>query len=62
MELSEEIIAFRARYNMSQKKMAELCNVSFVTLFYIEKGNDCTDLTRYKILQAMEKYERENID
>ena len=62
MELGEEIIAFRARYRLTQKKMAEICGISPMTLFYIEKGNTCTPVTKYKILQAMEKYEREHID
>lgn len=60
MELREIMLAFRARYGMSQRKLAELCKLSYVTIFYIEKGNNCTDLTRYKIIQTIEEYERDN--
>jgi DNA-binding transcriptional regulator YiaG len=38
MTLQEEMIQFRARNNLSQKRFAELCNISIVTLNNVERG------------------------
>lgn len=59
MTFKDEMIAFRAKHNLSQIKMAELAKVTPQTISYIE--NDITTptkLTQGKLRLAMNEYER----
>lgn len=38
MALSEEMIRYRARHNLSQAKFGELCGVSVMTINFVERG------------------------
>jgi len=38
MTLQEEMIQYRAKNNLSQRRFAELCNISIVTLNNVERG------------------------
>lgn len=49
-EFAERIIHYRAKHGLTQKKFAELANVSSLTILNIEKGTTKpTALTRAKI-------------
>lgn len=37
MTLAEEMIQYRARYNLSQAKFGELCGVSVMTINFVER-------------------------
>lgn len=55
-ELIAKMIKFRARENISQLKLAELCNVTQQTICNVENGTqDPSRLTRQKILNIVEK-------
>ena len=49
-ELVERMIAYRAENDLSQKELARLCNLSLVTIRYVENGTkNVTKLTKAKI-------------
>ena len=50
MALSEDMIQYRARHNLSQAKFGELCGVSVMTINFVERGlQNPTKLTEAKI-------------
>ena len=54
--LIEKMLDYRARHNISQLKLAELCKVSQQTVCNIENGiQSPSKLTRKKILNLIEK-------
>lgn len=55
MMLSEEIIKFRARHNISMREMADLCKVSMQTIYSIENEmQEPSRLTREKIRMVLD--------
>lgn len=58
LEFAQKIISYRAKNNLSMKKFAELCGVTFQTIWLIESGRtNPTRLTRQKIINILEKGE-----
>ncbi len=54
MTLSEAIVEYRARNNLSMKKFAEKCGISLQTVNYIEKGLQKPNrLTTQKIMLVL---------
>lgn len=54
--LIEKMLDYRAKHNISQVKLAELCNVSQQTICNVENGVQApSKLTRKKILNVIEK-------
>lgn len=50
MTLAEEMIRYRAKHNISQAKLGELCGISVMTINYVERGlQEPTPLTEAKI-------------
>lgn len=62
--LTEEMIAFRARHNFSQRKAATLANITFMTWSNVERGvQSPSKLTEQKIRMAiMEGDQNESIN
>lgn len=55
-ELIEKMLDYRARNNLSQVRLAELCGVSQQTVCNVENGvQSPSKLTRKKILNLIEK-------
>lgn len=55
MTLSEEILRYRARHNMSQRDFAERCGVTVQTINSVENGRqDAGKLTETKIKLVLE--------
>lgn len=58
MALPEEMIRYRAKHNISQTKLGELCGVSVMTINYIERGlQSPTTLTEAKIRLVINEQE-----
>lgn len=56
--LIEKMLDYRARHNLSQKKLATLCNVTEPTICNIENGiQEPSKLTKQKILNVVNKEE-----
>lgn len=56
MNIKDEIIAYRARNNISMKEMAKRCQVSLQTIYSIENGTqEPSRLTREKIRLVLEE-------
>lgn len=54
--LREKMLDYRARHNISQLRLAELCNVTQQTICNIENGiQSPSKLTKQKILNIIEK-------
>ena len=61
--LKKQILAFRARRNMSQRAFAKLAGVSETTIVSIETGKNkkVTRLTEAKIMMAIEDSYKEEM-
>lgn len=54
--LRQKMLNYRARYNLSQNKFAELCKLTPQTVCNIENGvQEPSKLTKQKILNLVEK-------
>lgn len=54
LKLADKIIAYRAKHNMSMKRFAEICNVSYLTIWNIEHDKTTpTRLSEAKINQVL---------
>ena len=49
MTLSERIIAYRAKHNLSQTEFGKLVGLHYVSVSRIEKSDTCSKTTRVKI-------------
>lgn len=47
--LSEKMVEYRAKHNLTQKKLAELCGITVQTVIKAEQGKPLTRLTAKKI-------------
>ena len=47
--LSEKMVEYRAKHNLTQKKLAELCGITAQTVVKAEQGKPLTRLTAKKI-------------
>lgn len=55
--LSNKLIDFRARYNLTQSEVAKMCGISTKTLLMIENGNHVPKpVTARKIEILIEEY------
>lgn len=61
MELSEKMIRFRAKHNLTQTQLAELCSLSKLTIINAER-DDVSRITRAKIELKMEEVENGSIN
>ena len=53
--LAEEMIAYRARHNLSQSKFGDLCGVSVMTINFVERGlQNPSNLTAAKIRMVLD--------
>lgn len=57
MELSEKMVEYRAKHNLTQKKLAELCGITVQTVVKAEQGKPLTRLTKKKIELAIKEKE-----
>ena len=55
MTLSERMIAYRAKHNLSQTEFGKLVGLHFVSVSRIEKTNKCSATTRIKIESVIKK-------
>ena len=56
MALSDEMVRYRARHNLSQAKMSELCKVSVMTINFVERGlQNPTARTEAKIRMVLDE-------
>lgn len=54
--LSEKMLMYRAKHNLSQAKLAELCGVSVMTINAVERGLQTpTSLTEAKIKMVVDE-------
>jgi DNA-binding XRE family transcriptional regulator len=49
MTLAEEMIAYRAKHNLSQTEFGKLLGLHYVTVSRIEKTSTCSKVTKAKI-------------
>lgn len=57
-ELSEKILNYRAKHNLSAEKFAELCNLTMPTVYNIENCKQVpSKITLRKILNIVENEE-----
>jgi DNA-binding XRE family transcriptional regulator len=49
MKLSERMIAYRAKNNLTQTDLGKLLGLHYVTISRIEKTDSCSKVTRVKI-------------
>lgn len=55
-ELQRKMIVFRAKYNLTQKKLAKMCSLSEQTINMVELGTKKPSrITEQKILNVIEK-------
>ena len=47
--LSDKMVEYRAKHNLTQKKLAELCGITVQTVIKAEQGKPLTRLTAKKI-------------
>lgn len=53
--LSEKILTYRAKHNLSAEKFAELCNLTMPTIYNIENGKQApSKMTLRKILHIIQ--------
>lgn len=55
MELSEKMVEYRAKHNLTQKQLAELCGITAQTVVKAEQGKPLTRLTAKKIELAIKE-------
>ena len=48
-ELAEKMVAYRAKHNITQFKLAELCKLSEATIIHAEQGKRLAPLSKAKI-------------
>ena len=54
--LSEKIVTYRAKHNLSAEKIAELCNLTMPTIYNIENCKQApSKMTLRKILNVIEQ-------
>lgn len=54
MDLKEEMLEFRAKHNLSQRKAADMARITSQTWYSVEKGyQNPSALTEHKIRRAM---------
>lgn len=54
-QLSEQILTYRAKHNLSAEKFAELCNLTMPTIYNIENCKQApSKMTLRKILNVVE--------
>lgn len=53
--LSEKMVEYRAKHNLTQKKLAELCGITVQTVIKAEQGKPLTRLTAKKIELAIKE-------
>lgn len=59
--LQRKMIVFRAKYNVSQRKLAKMCNLCVQTINTVELGiQNPSKITIQKILNVIEKGEEKN--
>ena len=57
-QLSERMLDYRAKHNLSAEKFAEKCKLTLVTIYNIENGKQApSKMTLRKILNVIEKGE-----
>lgn len=57
-QLSEKMLDYRAKNNLSAEKFAEKCKLTLVTIYNIENGKQApSKMTLRKILNVIEKGE-----
>lgn len=57
-EIMDLMISYRAKHNLSQEKLAELCHLTKQTIHNVETGLQTPSrLTRQKILEVVKKGE-----
>lgn len=57
-KLAEDMVNYRARHNISQSKLAELCGINVMTINYIERGlQSPTTVTEAKIRLVINEQE-----
>lgn len=55
-KLQRLMIVYRAKHNISQKELADLCSVTLQTICYVENGNKLpSKVTIQKILNIVEE-------
>ena len=58
LTLDEKMIRFRAKYKLSQAKLAEMCGYTVQTICNVENGTQKpSKRTAARILMAMEEYD-----
>lgn len=53
--LSEKMVEYRAKHNLTQKQLAELCGITAQTVIKAEQGKPLTRLTAKKIELAIKE-------
>lgn len=53
--LSEKMVEYRAKHNLTQKQLAELCGLTAQTIVKAEQGKPLTRLTEKKIELAIKE-------
>ena len=60
MSLADDMLRYRAKNNVSQEKLAEMCGCSKMTINSIENGNTAiTKLTETKIRLVIDEIRKE---
>lgn len=62
MGLSEKMIRFRAKHNLTQAQFAELCSLSKLTIINAEKDDSVSRITKAKIELKIEEVENGSIN
>ena len=63
MGLCEEMVAYRAKHNISQRKAAELAKITCMTWGCVERGiQSPSKLTEKKIRMVIEEGENESVN
>lgn len=58
MAIKDDMLAYRARHNISMKELARRCNVTLQTVYSIENGlQEPSRLTREKIRLVLDEKE-----
>ena len=55
MELSERMVEYRAKHDLTQKQLAQLCGLTAQTIVKAEQGKPLTRLTEKKIELAIKE-------
>lgn len=60
--LANEIINFRARYDLTQEQFAQMCRITKQTISNVETGKRAVSkITEAKITQVIEKYKNKEV-